>query len=55
MDGDVCRLASDRSIDDTHFPGIRDVLMDSGVSILNFSTCRKVLSLLRTMTGLHLW
>ena len=28
--------------------------MDSGVSILNFSTCRKVLSLLRSMTGLHI-
>ena len=28
--------------------------MDSGVSMLNFSTCRKVLSLLRSMTGLHL-
>ena len=28
--------------------------MDSGVSILNFSTCRKVLSLFRSMTGLHL-
>ena len=26
-----------------------------GVSILNFSTCRNVLSLLRSMTGLHLW
>ena len=26
--------------------GTREVLMDSGVSILNFSTCRKVLSLL---------
>ena len=26
--------------------------MDSGVSILNFSTCRKVLSLLRSITGL---
>ena len=28
--------------------------MDSGVSILNFSTCRKVLSLLKFITGLHL-
>ena len=28
--------------------------MDSGVSILNFSMCRKVLSLLRSITGLHL-
>ena len=27
--------------------------MDSGISILNFSICRKVLSLLRSMTGLH--
>ena len=42
------------SIDDTHFPGTREVLMDSGVSILNFSTCRKVLSL-KSITGLHLW
>ena len=38
----------------SHSPGIREVLMDSGVSILNFSTCRKVLSLFRSMTGLHL-
>ena len=53
LDGDV--QVSDRSIDDTYFPGIREVLMDSGVSILNFSTCRKVLSLLRSVTGLHLW
>ena len=29
--------------------------MDSEVSILNFSTKRKVLSLLRYMTGLHFW
>ena len=29
--------------------------MDSGVSILNLSTSRKVLSLLRSITGLHLW
>ena len=28
--------------------------MDSGVFILNFSTCRKVLSLLKFRTGLHL-
>ena len=28
--------------------------MDSGVSILNLSTSRKVLSLLRSITGLHL-
>ena len=28
--------------------------MDSGVSILNFSTCRKVLCLLKSITGLHL-
>ena len=28
--------------------------MDSGVSILNLSTSRKVLSLLRSSTGLHL-
>ena len=28
--------------------------MDSGVFILNFSTCRKVLSLLKFITGLHL-
>ena len=27
--------------------------MDSGVSILNFSMCRKVLSLLKSITGLH--
>ena len=30
-------------------------LMDSGVSILNFSMCRKVLSGLKSTTGLHLW
>ena len=29
--------------------------MDSGVSILNLTTSRKVLSLLRSITGLHLW
>ena len=29
--------------------------MDSGVSILNFFTTRKVLSLLRSMTGLYFW
>ena len=40
---------------DTHSPGIRDALMDSGVSILNLSTSRKVFSLLRSITGLHLW
>ena len=28
--------------------------MDSGVFILNFSTCRKVLNLLKFITGLHL-
>ena len=28
---------------------------DSGVSILNVSTNRKVLSLLRSITGLDLW
>ena len=28
--------------------------MDSGVSILNFSMCKKVLSLLKSITGLHL-
>ena len=28
--------------------------MDSGVSILNFSMCRKVLSLLKSIAGLHL-
>ena len=45
--------ASDRSIDKTHSTGIREGLMDSGncVSILNLSTCRKVLSLLRSITG----
>ena len=32
-----------------------EVLMDSGVSILNVSMCRKVLSLLKSITGLHLW
>ena len=46
---------SDKSIDDTHSPGIRVVLMDSGVSILNLSMSRKVVSLLRSITGLHLW
>ena len=29
-------------------------LMDSGVFILNFSTCRKVLNLVKFITGLHL-
>ena len=28
--------------------------MDSGVSIFNFSTCRKVLSLLKSVTALYL-
>ena len=46
---------SDKSIDDTHSPGIREILMDSGVSILNFCTGRKVLSLVKSITGLHLW
>ena len=32
-----------------------EALMDSGVSILNLPTNRKVLSLLRSITGLHLW
>ena len=41
---------SDKSINDTHSPGITELLMDSGVSILNLSTSRKVLSLLRSIT-----
>ena len=54
VEGDV-KVATDRSIDDTHFPGIREALMDSEVSILNLSTSRKVLSLPRFVTGLHVW
>ena len=45
---------SNKSIDDTHCPRIREALMDSGASILNLSTSRKVLSLLRSITGLYL-
>ena len=45
---------TDRSIDDTHSPGIREAVMDSEVSILNLLTSRKVLSLPRSITGLHL-
>ena len=52
MDGDVKIDLFDKSIDDTHSPGIREALTDSGVSIMNFSTSRKVLSLLRSITGL---
>ena len=37
----IRKLASDKSIDDTHLPGIREALMDSGVSILNLSASRK--------------
>ena len=50
-----CEGRSLMCIDNTHSPGIRELLMDSGVSILNLSTSRKVLSLLRSITGLHLW
>ena len=37
-----------------HSPVWREVLMVSGVSILNFSTLRKRLSLLKSSMGLHL-
>ena len=45
-------LASEKNIEDTQSPGTREALIDSGITILNFSTGRKVLSLLRSMTGL---
>ena len=32
---------SDRSIDGTHSPGVREVLMDSGVSIRTFLCVEK--------------
>ena len=43
-----------KSIEVTHSPCCREVLMVSGVSILNFSTLRKRFSLLRSRMGLHL-
>ena len=39
----------------TPIPLESEAPMDSGVSILNLSTSRKVLSLLKSMTGLQLW
>ena len=33
---------------------VREALIDSGVSILIFSTFKEVFSLLKSMTGLHL-
>ena len=39
----------------TPIPLESEALLDSGVSIFNLSTSRKVLSLLRSITGLQLW
>ena len=47
-------LAPLKSIEVTHSPCWTDVLMVSGVSILNFSALRKRFSLLRSSIGLHL-
>ena len=43
------------SLSTTPIPLESEALMDSGVSILNLSTSGKVLSLLKSITGLHLW
>ena len=43
-----------KSIDVTHSPFCNEVLMDSGVSILNFSAFRYLFSELSSRIGLHL-
>ena len=45
------KYASDRSIDDTHSPGIRKALMDSGVSILTFLQVEWGVSLLMSLAS----
>ena len=45
------KVSVDRSINVTHSPGIREVLMDSGVSILNFSTSLGI----HRLVHIHVW
>ena len=47
---EVCFL---KSMDVTHSPAWREVLIVSGVSILNVPVFKKVFKVLRTRTGLH--
>ena len=47
------KYASLKSMDVTHFPTWREVLMVSGVSILNDPVFKKVFKVLRSRMGLH--
>ena len=47
------KYASLKSIEVTHSPACREVLIVSGVSILNDSVFRKVFKVLRPKIGLH--
>ena len=47
------KYASLKSMDVTHSPAWREVLIVSGVSILNVPVFKKVFKVLRTRTGLH--
>ena len=49
----IWRYASLKSMDVTHSPACREVLIASGVSILNDSEFKKVFKALRSRTGLH--
>ena len=50
----IWKYASLKSMDVTHSAAWREVLIVSGVSILNFSALRNLLLLLRSSRGLHL-
>ena len=54
----IGRHASGRSIDEAHFSGIREALMDSGVSLLTFlqvGRCSDCLGLLLASTFGEAW
>ena len=55
LGGGGCEGRHQISLSTTPIPLESEVLMDSSVSILNLSTSRKVLSLLRSITDLHRW
>ena len=55
LDGWGCEGRSPISLSTPPIPLESETLMGSGVSIFNLSTSWKVLSLLRSITGLHLW
>ena len=49
----IWKYASLKSMDVTHSPTWREVLMVSGVSILNDPVFKKVFKVLRSRMGLH--